>query len=137
MADSIRQVDYFYVEVPDKSGEGTRLLASLKKARVNMLAFCGFPIAGGKAQIDMVPENSEAFLKVASQLGQKVSDRKRAFLIQGEDRVGAVSDIIEKLSAEGINIVGAQGLCAGTGRWGMILWVKPADYQRASKALGV
>lgn len=134
MADSIRQVDYFYAEVPDKSGEGARLLAALKKARVNMLAFCGFPIASGKSQIDMIPENSEAFLRVASQLGHKLSDRKRAFLIQGDDRVGAVSDVIDKL--QGINIVGAQALSAGAGRWAMILWVKPADYQRASQALG-
>jgi len=29
MADQIRRVDYFYVDVPDKPGEGVRVLAAL------------------------------------------------------------------------------------------------------------
>ena len=137
MADTIRRVDYFYVDVPDQAGEGARFLSALKRAGVNMLACCGFPIPGDKAQIDLVPEDVPTFLQVASQQRLKLSDRKRAFLIQGEDRVGAVADVFEKLAAQGINIVGSQALCAGGGRWGMILWVKPADYDPASRALGV
>ncbi len=136
MADSIRKVDYFYIEVPDKEGEGARFLAALKKGGVNMLACCGFPIPEGKAQIDVVPEDSDAFLAVATKQAAKVSDRKRAFLIQGEDRVGAVADVLQKLATQGINIVGAQATCAGARRWGMLLWVKPADYEKAGRALG-
>ena len=137
MPDTIRQVDYFYVEVPDQAGEGARFLSALKQAGVNMLACCGFPISGDNAQIDVVPEDTEAFLEVATQQGVKLSDRKRAFLIQGEDRVGAVTDVFEKLAAQRINIVGSQAMCADAGRWVMMLWVKPADYERASSVLGV
>ena len=137
MADTIRAVDYWYAEVLDKPGEGARILAALKQDQVNMLAFSGFPIAKGKAQIDFVPEDGEAFRKTAARLGLELSDRKRAFLVQGEDRVGAVADHIERLATERIGVVSSQGLCAGNGRWAMILWVKASDYQRAGKVLGI
>ena len=137
MADTIRAVDYWYAEVPDKPGEGARILAALKQDHVNMLAFSGFPVAGGKAQIDFVPEDGDVFRKSAARLGLELSDRKRAFLVQGEDRVGAVADHIERLATERISVVSSQGLCAGNGRWALILWVKASDYQRASKALGI
>jgi hypothetical protein len=58
MADQIRRVDYFYVEVPDKPGEGVRVLTALKEAGVNLLNFTAFPGAGGKAQLDLVVEDA-------------------------------------------------------------------------------
>jgi hypothetical protein len=137
MADSIRKVDCFYIEVPDKPGEGTRILEGLKKAGVNMLAFCGFPTTESRSQLDVVPENAEAFRKAAVGLGLKLSDRKQAFLVRGDDRVGACADVYGKLSAQGSNVTAAQATTAGSWRWGMILWVKPADFERAGRALGV
>jgi len=135
MAETIHQVDYYHVEVPDKAGEGFRILTGLEQAGVNLLACCGFPSEVGKVQLDLVPENSESFRKVAASLKLKLSDPKKAFLIQGQDRVGAVAQTLAKLAREKINLVAAQALAAGGGRWAMLLWVKPADYLRASKAL--
>ena len=137
MADTIQRADYYYVEVPDKPGEGLRILLDLKEAGVSLLACCGFPLDDGKAQIDLVPEDDETFQKAAANLNLQLSDRKWAFLIHGSDRVGAAADIFTKLSSRKINIVASQAVAAGAGRWGMILWVKPADYDRACEALGV
>ena len=50
MAGTIRQIEYFYVQVPNKPGEGARALRVLQDAGVNLLAFSGFP-SGGRAQI--------------------------------------------------------------------------------------
>lgn len=135
MADTIRQVDYYHLEVPDKPGEGFRVLTPLKEAEVNLLAYCAFPTGGGKAQIDFVPENPIAFQQAAARGGLSLSEPKRAFFVQGEDRAGAVADVIRKLATEEINIVASHAVNAGSGRWGMILWVKPADFDRARKAL--
>ena len=54
MAETIRQVDYYYVETPNKPGEAARALAAVKDAGVNLLAFSGFP-SGRKSQLDFVP----------------------------------------------------------------------------------
>lgn len=135
MADTVRRVDYFYIETPDKPGEGARALALLRDAGVNLLAFSGFP-KGRRAQLDFVPDDSAQFKSAARKAGWKLSPRKTGFLIQGDDRVGAVADHLEKLAAARINVTATDAVCAGAGHYGVILWVKPRDVNRAAKVLG-
>ena len=136
MAETIRLVDYFYIETPHKQGEAARALALFKEAGVNLLAFSGFP-SGRRAQLDFIPTDTQAFVKAARQAGLKLSSRKTGYLIQGEDRVGAVADILGKLAAAKINVTAIDALCAGENRYGAILWVKPPDRRRAAKVLGL
>lgn len=39
MPDIVKRVQYFYTEVPDKPGEGARILTMLKDAEVDLLAY--------------------------------------------------------------------------------------------------
>ncbi len=136
MADTVRRVEYYYVSVPDKPGEGEQILSALKQNGVNLLAYLGFPAGGGQSQVDLVPEDPASFRQAAERAGLTLSEAKRAFLIQGDDRVGAVTDTTAKLAGANINITAAAATSAGSGRYGMILWVTPADYERAANALG-
>ena len=68
--------------------------------------------------------------------GWTLSKPKKAFLIQGKDEVGAILKHINRLAANKINITAADAVFAGKGRYGMILWVKPKDYIRATRVLG-
>lgn len=133
--DTIQRVEYFYVQVPDKPGEGARALATLRGAGVNLLAYSGFP-AGRRAQLDFVPSDPAQFRQVAKQAKWKVKGPKRAFLIQGDDRVGACAEILDKLAAAKINVTAMDAVSAGAGRWGAILWVKPAAFKKAAQVLG-
>jgi len=136
MAETIRLVDYFYIDAPNKPGEAARALASIRDAGVNLLAFSGFP-RGRRAQLDFIPVDSQAFVKAARQAGLKLSVRKTGFLIDGEDRVGALADLLEKLAAAKINVTAVDAICAGENCYGAILWVKPPDRKKAAKALGI
>jgi len=136
MADTVRGVEYYYVTVPDAPGEGRRILSALEERAVNLLAYLGFPLGGGQSQIDLVPEDAASLEEAARQAGITLSAAKRAFLIQGDDRVGAVADITAKLAEANINVTAAAAAGAGSGRYGMILWVAQADYERAAGALG-
>jgi hypothetical protein len=136
MADTVQGVDYYYVTVPDAAGEGQRILAALRDSGVNLLAVLGFPLPDGRSQLDLVPEDAASLEEAAGQAGVTLSERKRAFLIQGDDRVGAVAETTAKLAEAGINITAVAATGAGSGRYGMILWVAPADYERAAAALG-
>jgi hypothetical protein len=136
MADTVRRVEYFYVTVPDTPGEGARILSGLKDSGVNLLAYLGFPAGNGESQLDLVPEDSDSLRGAAEQSGWTLSEAKRAFLIQGDDRVGAVADTTAKLAEAGVNIRAAAATGAGSGRYGMILWVAPDDYEEAARALG-
>ena len=135
MPDTIQRVDYFYTMVPDKPGEAARMLATLRDAGVNLLVFSGFP-EGRRGQLDFVPADAAAFRQAAKQAGWKLTGPKRAFLLQGDDRVGAVAEMLGKLAAARINVTAVDALCAGAGRYGAILWVKPRDVARAAKVLG-
>jgi hypothetical protein len=135
MADTIRTVEYFYVQAPSKPGVGASLLAELKNAGVNLVAFSGFP-SGRGAQIDFVPEDPRAFRAAARKAKWKVVGPKRALLVEGDDRQGAVADIMAKLGNAKINVTAVDAVCAGAGRYGAILWVAPRDVTRAAKALG-
>ena len=135
MADTIRRVDYFYILTPNRPGEAARALKALKDAGINLLAFSGFP-KGRRAQLDFIPADPAALVKAAKRAGWKLHAKKSCFLIQGEDRPGAVADILTKLADAKINVTAVDAVCAGADRYGAILWVKPPDLKRAAKALG-
>src|SRR5712691_1992827 len=118
MAETVRTVDYFYMMVPDKPGEGARILGALKNAGVNLLAYSGFP-SGRGAQLDFVPADPAIFQAVARQNKWKVKGPKRAFVIDGDDRVGACWEILDKLAAAKINVTALDAVATGVGRWGV------------------
>lgn len=136
MAETIRVVDYFYIETPDKPGEGIRALSALKEAGVNLFAFTGFP-KGRRAQLDFFPTDPAAFRAVAKKNRWKVVGPKKGFLIEGDDHIGAVADLLAKLAEAKVNLTATDAVCAGAGRYGVILWVKPRDVKRAAKAFGI
>ena len=132
---AVRVADYFYIEVPERAGEGARALGQLREAGVNLLAGSGCP-AGRRAQIDFVPEDPAAFRAATKKAGWKVTGPKKVLLIDGEERIGVMAEAMEKLAAAKISIVSSQAICAGGGRFGAILWVGPRDVKRAARALG-
>jgi hypothetical protein len=136
MADTVRSVEYQYVTVSDSPGAVQAVLSAVKESGVNLHAFLGFPIGGGQSQIDLVPEDPRSLRAAVEQAGLALSEPKRAFLVQGDDRVGAVSEITAKLAEANVNVTAAAAVAAGSARFGMIVWVAPEDYERASAALG-
>jgi hypothetical protein len=136
MPDRIRKVSYCYPLVPHRTGQGARVLAALREAGIDLQVVHGFPARGGKVQIDLVTDDMPGLRKVASRNGWKLSSPKRAFLIQGADKSGAVHKHLNKLAEAGIRVTAATGIASGGGRYGMILWVRQADFAKASRALG-
>ncbi len=135
MPDVLRVVDYFYIGVADKAGEAARVLTYLKDAGVNLIAVNGFP-KSRRSQIDFVPSDPAGFKAAAKAAKWKVVGPKKAFVIEGDDRVGALVDYFSRLAAAKINVTATQAVTAGTGQFGAIIWVKARDVKRAAKALG-
>jgi hypothetical protein len=137
MASIARRIEYFYVTVADKPGEARKVLSTLKQEGVNLVAFLGFPAGKGESQLDLIPQDPAALRRAAEKGGWKLVGPKRAFLIQDSDRVGAVADALEKLSGAEVNVTATSAAACGQGHYGMNLWVAPADYEKAAKALGI
>ena len=135
MADIIRKVAYFAMDVPNKPGEGAKVLGALADAGVNLLAFTGFP-SGRKAQIDFVPEDAAMFKQAAKAAKIKTRPQKFGFLVQGDDRKGAVAELLKTLAEKKINVTAVDAVSAGSGLYAAILWVASRDVNKAAKALG-
>ncbi len=131
----VRKVNYCYLMVSSRAGQAARILGALKNGGVNLLAFSGFPGKGGKSQVDLVTDEMGKVRRVAAKQGWHLSRTKQGFLVQGEDEMGAVHKVVQRLANAKINMVAADAVSAGRGRYGMIFWVKRGDVGRAAKVL--
>ena len=123
------------MDVPNRTGEGARVLGALADAGVNLLAFSGFP-SGRKSQLDIIPEDVAVFKSAVKAAKIKTRAQKFGFLVQGDDRKGAVAELLKTLSDQKINVTALDAMSAGAGRWAAIFWVAPRDVKKAAKALG-
>ena len=135
MPDTVRKVNYAYVTAASRPGEAAHVLEALRAANINLLAFSGFPQGRWKAQVDLVTDDLDTLKVVARREKWKLSRIKRAFLVQGIDKVGAALAPLAKTGGANINVTAAYAIAAGEGRFGMILWVAPRDYNRVAKLL--
>ncbi len=97
----IRSSHYFNLTVKDEPGETCRLLAHLASEGVNLLAFNAIPLGPAQTQFILFPESVERFEKAAALLGVLLSEPQHALLVQGDDRLGALLEIHERLYVPG------------------------------------
>jgi predicted amino acid-binding ACT domain protein len=135
MPDTVRKVHYYSTTVTDKPGQIFGVLAALVSGGVNLLACTSGNARGGRMHVDVVPEDTRKFAAAARKAGLLFSEKRAGFLIQGGDRTGALADNLKVLAEAGINVVSVDGLSAGSGRWGAILWVADKDIRRAGSLL--
>ena len=135
MADEITPVAYYIGTIPNKVGEGARILNALKDAGVNLTGFFGYPKARAAEIILVVDEKAPALGPIAKKAGATLGKKQKAFLLTGEDRPGAVAEVMAKLAAAGINIASVHGVCGGVGRYGAVITVDAAAVKKAAKAL--
>jgi hypothetical protein len=137
MAAAVRAVDYFYITVRDVPGQAYRFLAALSAAGVNLLAFNIIPVGLEQTQLVVFPEDASKMQGLAEGRNLVISGPQRAFLIQGDDQLGALVDIHRTLAEADINVYASSGVTDGRGGYGYVLYVRSSDFDGARKALGL
>jgi hypothetical protein len=56
---------------------------------------------------------------------------------QGDDELGALASVHEKLYQARVNVYASSGVTDGKGSYGYVVYVRPEEYERAAKALEV
>ncbi len=137
MAQHIRCVDYFYTTVKDEPGEAYRLLSSLADLGVNLLAFSAVPVGPMHTQLAIFPEDTAKLLSEAKKANIALDGPHPAILVQGDDHLGALAEVHEKLYQAGVNVYASSGVTDGKGSYGYVIYVRPDEYQRAAETLGI
>lgn len=135
MSDQARVVYSYSISVPDEPGQAFKVLATLVSAGINLLGCSGTQIEN-EARIDVVPADAGAFAALVERAKLGFRRQKAGFMIQGDDRPGALADHLSRLADTGINVGGVNGLAAGAGRWSAIVWIADRDLEAAARALG-
>ena len=137
MPDVIRRVDYFTATIKDRPGEGYKLLAQLAELGLNLVAFTAIPMGPSSTQLTLFPEDSGRMVSAAQRAGMRLDGPHPAFLVQGDDKLGALAEIHQALFGADVNIYASSGVTDGRGTFGYLLYVRPEEYERAAAALGV
>jgi len=137
MDDMVRIVDCYYTTVRDRPGEASRLLEHISERGLSLTAFTAIPAGDEKTQICLVTEKPGELREAAADAGATLVGPKQGFLVQGEDRVGALHASHQNLANAGVNVYSSSGIIDGSGRYGFILWVEPGDFAKASGAFGL
>jgi hypothetical protein len=117
-----------------QTGRGCASPQCVEGRRRELLAFSGFP-EGRRTQLDFFPADPAAFKQAAKKAKWKVVGPKRGFLLQGDDRVGAVAQLLERLGSAKINVTAIDAVSVD-GRYGAIFWVAPKDVKKAAAIVG-
>ncbi|MHC5011102.1 MAG: hypothetical protein ACYTG6_09155 [Planctomycetota bacterium] len=137
MASTIRRAEYFYVTVTDQPGEGYRLLSRLARLGVNLLAFTAVPVGPMRTQFALFPEDVAQLTDAAREATLALDGPHPALLVHGDDELGALAGIHEKLFKAGVNVYASSGVTDGKGSFGYVLYVQPDQFQRAVEALNL
>jgi hypothetical protein len=137
MAVTIRRVDYFNTTVEDQPGEAYKLLSELARLGLNLLAFAAVPVGPTRTQLTLFPEDTAKTAAAADRASLQLDGPHAALLVQGDDELGALAAIHEKLYESGVNVYASTGVTDGQGAFGYVLYVRPDQFDRAARTLGV
>ena len=87
--------------------------------------------------LTVFPHDSVQMRRVAQQSNIPLEGPHPALVVQGDDEVGALVQIHEKLSDANVHVTASTGVADGRGGYGYIIYVRPDEHQRAAEALGV
>ena len=137
MADAIRRVEYFHATVVDQPGEAYRILSTLESLGVDLLAFTAVPVGPDRTQLTLFPADPSKMASEAQKARMTLDGPHPALLLQGDDELGALLTVHEKLYRAEVNVYASTGVSDGSGKYGYVVYVREEDCERAAKALGI
>ncbi len=137
MAFNIRRADYYYLMIKAEPEEGYKLLSEFAELGVNFLAFTAIPFGPMRSQLTLFPEDALKMEDAATKAGIVLDGPHPALLVQGDDKLGVLAEIHEKLYDANVHVFASSGVADGRGGYGYVIYVRPEEYERAAAALEV
>jgi prephenate dehydratase len=136
MAIKIYSTAYYSTTVQDVPGEACKLLERLAEQQVNLLAFHSLPLGPDETRLLIYPLNPVWLAEIARKDGLLLEGPHHAFIVHGDDELGALVDMHKILCDADINLTSSNGVADGKGGYRYILHVADIDFERAERLLG-
>ena len=128
-------MEYYYANVRDELGAAYRFLSQLAELGVDLLAFTAVPSGPALAQFTLVPTDARKLTAQATVASLPLDGPYHAFLVQGDDELGALADVHDQLVSAGIDIFASSGVSDGRGAFGYLVYVREDQFEQAAAAL--
>jgi hypothetical protein len=135
MAFHVKRVEYYNTIVEGHVGQGAKLLALVAEAGVSLLAFKAVPLDPTRTRFTLFPDDSSKMTGGAKKAGLEFEGPYAALLVEGDDESGACADVYEKLSQANIHVDESSGIADIKDGYGILLYVKHEDCEKAVAAL--
>ncbi len=135
MGFTVRRIDYFYLTVTESPAVGYEVLSDLAEQSVNLVAISAVPFGPARTQLTVFPDDTAKMQHAAQQANIPLDGPHPALVVQGDDEVGALAHIHEKLFDANVHVFASTGVADGRGGYGYIIFVRPEEYERAAEAL--
>ena len=137
MSYRIRRVEYFHATVVDQPGEAYKTLSALAGLGVDLLAFTAVPVGPNRTQLTLFPEDPGKMRSEAGRAEMALDGPHPALLVQGDDELGAVAVVHEKIYRANVNVFASTAIADGFGKYGHLIFLRPEDFERAARALEI
>jgi hypothetical protein len=137
VAFTIRSIEYYYANVRDELGAAYRVLSQLASRGVDLLAFTAVPSGPNLAQFALFPADPRKLLAESRAAGFALDGPHHALLVQGDDELGALAGVHERLVDAGVDVFASTGVTDGQGSFGYVIYVREDQFDKAARALGV
>jgi hypothetical protein len=137
VAFQLRRVDYFYTTTEADPATAWQLLTRLADQKVNLLAFAAVPMGPARTQLTLFPEDDRRLVEAAHEAGLALDGPHPAILAQGDDELGALASVHEKLAEAHVHVYASTGVTDGRGSYGYVIYVRPEEFEKAALALGL
>jgi hypothetical protein len=137
VAFTIRAVEYYYANVHDELGAAYRVLRQVAERGINLLAFTAVPIGPSLAQFSLFPEDPNKLVAEATAAGLALDGPHHALLVRGDDELGALAGVHERLLNGGVDIYASAGVTDAAGSFGYVVYVREDQFAKAVSALNL
>ena len=137
MALEILHVEYYNITVEGQIANAAELLSTVVGAGVDFHAFKAVPVKFDRTQFTLFAKDSSKMTEGAKKSGLELDGPYSAVLIKGDEKAGALAEIYKKLSQAGVQVNEACGIADINAGYGVLLYLKQEDCNKAMRVLKV
>jgi prephenate dehydratase len=109
-------------------------MQDLKSKKISLKCLWGFSKQGGESELVVIAKDTDKIKSAWTSSGMS-AEEGTAFFFKGTDKAGALLEQLQKLADAQVNMKALHAI-AVSGKFGSLVWVDPADVEKASQALG-